>query len=274
MLKKTTNKKILIVGALEFGDIDETFSYSCSSLQDVEYLISLKKQLNVHLKVNTGMNRFGFKNIKSFKKALNLISHSMLNIEGIFTHFATCDEFVNEQTKRFKRFIRIVNDFGYFPIIHADNSSVNEKYNHYFDMVRIGFNLYNKSDGWFLPIVEIKSNIVQIHKVKKNELVGYNYRCVADKNMKIAIVPIGYADGFSLQCIGFNLLVKGVECKVLNVCMDCFMLDVSKVNIKKGEEIYLLNKFNSLTKYSKHIGISEYEVMSRFSQLRCKRVVI
>ena len=274
MLNNLTSKKILIVGALEFADIDETFSYACGSVNDIEYLISLNKSINIHLKINSGMNRFGFKDIKSFKKALNLISSSKLIIEGIFTHFATCDEFVKEQTKVFKRFVKIVNAHGYYPIVHADNSFVNEKFNHHYDMVRIGFNLYNRNGGWFLPVVEIKSRVVQTYNVKKGELVGYNYRFVADKNMKIAVVPIGYADGFSLRYIGLNLVVKGVECKVLNVCMDCFMLDISKVKIKKGEEIYVLNKFNSLTKYSSYEEISDYEIMTRFSAIRAKRIIV
>ncbi len=88
-IKKCTNKKILIVGPLEKSCVDERFSYACHSLDDVEYLISTNKKINVHLKVNTGMNRFGICSIKEFKTAIKKIKKSNLILEGVFTHFAT-----------------------------------------------------------------------------------------------------------------------------------------------------------------------------------------
>lgn len=273
-IKNITTKRILIVGPLEKSNIDLSFSYTCGSIEDLNYLISLKKNIHIHLKINTGMNRYGFNSMKTFKKALNIISKSNLVIEGIFTHFATCDEFVGIQMKKFQRFVKVCNNEGYNPICHADNSFVNEKFNHNLDMVRIGFNLYNNNHGWFLPTVEIQSEIVQINRVKKGELVGYDYRCVAEKNMKVAILPIGYADGFLLKYINMELIINNSHCKVLNVCMDCIMIDVSKLKLKKGDKIYILNKFNPLNKFAKYSRTSEYEVMTNFSKIRAVRIVI
>ncbi len=268
-----TNKKILIVGALEKENINENFSYSCSEIEDVKYLSSLNKRINIHLKVNTGMNRFGFKDIKEFKNVLGIIKNSKLNFEGLFTHFATSDEKVEEQMTVLNKFIKIVRKHGFNPIIHADNSFVNEKYNHHLNMVRVGFNLYAQSSGWFLPVTEIKTKVVQIQDVKKGELVGYNYRYVASKNVKVAIIPIGYADGFNLKNIGLELNLNGNLCKVLNVCMDCFMADVTNSNIKKGDEVFILNKFNSLTKYAEHLQTTEYEVLTNFSNIRAEKII-
>ncbi len=273
-VKELTNKKILICGPLEKMDIDESFSYSCECEEDILYLLSLNKKINVHLKINSGMNRYGFKDFKEFKKVLKLISGSKLHVEGIFTHFATTDDFVDEQMDKFLQFVKVCRSFNFNPIVHADNSFVNEKYNHNLDMVRIGFSLYNRQDGWFLPAVEIKTHIVNVCEVRKNELVGYAYRFVAKKNMKVAIVPIGYADGFTTRYIGKDVVIDGVNCKVLNVCMDCFMLDISKTQLKKGDELFVLNKFNSLKSYAEHVGISEYEVMTNFSYFRAKRILI
>ncbi len=273
-VKKISNKKILIVGPIEKENLDTDFSYTCGSIDDVKYLISLKQVINIHLKINTGMNRYGFKDIKEFKKALNLISHSQLIVEGLFTHFATTDEYVNFQFKTFSNFIKICNQYGFYPIIHTDNSSANEKFNHHLNMVRVGFNLYNRDQGWFLPVVEIKSEVVQTYDVKKRELVGYNYRFVAQKNTKIAIIPIGYADGFDLKYINMNLNINGKCCKIINICMDCFMLDITNTNIKKGDELYILNKFNSLKLYADYSCTNEYEIMTKFSHLRGKRVII
>ncbi len=272
-IKNLTNKPILIVGPLDFSNIDETFSYACSDLQDVKMVARLEKPIKIHLKINTGMNRYGFSDLKDFRKALNVIIKSKLIVEGIFTHFATKDERINEQMKIFNKFIKLCHSFGLNPIVHADNSFVNEKFNHHLDMVRIGFSLFNRSDGWFLPVVEIKSKIVQIQNVKKGELVGYDYRFVARQNMKVAIIPFGYADGFDMRFLGMELYVHGVLCKVLNICMDCFMLDVTNLQIKKGDEIYLLNKFNSLNSYADYIDTSAYEIMTKFSYARAERIL-
>ena len=273
-IKKLTKRPILIVGALEKENIDERFSYTCSDLEDVLFLTSLNLQIKIHLKINTGMNRFGFSNLKDFKKALNVIKKSKLKLEGLFTHFATSDELVNEQMKKFNKFVDVCFSLGLNPIVHADNSFVNEKFNHNLDMVRIGFSLYNRSDGWFLPAVEIKTKIVQIQNVKKGELVGYDYRFVAKRDLIVAVVPIGYADGFDMKFLGIELNIGGSFCKVLNICMDCFMLDITNTKLKKGDEIYLLNKFNSLNFYAEYAETNAYEIMTKFSHMRASRVLI
>lgn len=273
-VRSLTNKSILIVGAFDKDEINEDFSYSCSSLEDVELLISQNQKIKIHFKINTGMNRYGFKDLKEFKKALILAKKSLLIVEGIYTHFATTDDYVLEQMKNFNKFVKLCEKFGFAPLVHADNSFVNEKCNHKLDMVRIGFNLYNNNKGWFLPVAEIKSEVVSLIDVNKGELVGYDYRCVAKHKMKVAVVPIGYADGFKLKYIGMEINVQGVNCQVLNVCMDCFMLDVTKLNIKKGDEIFVLNKFNSLEDYSRFVNSSPYEIMTNFSSLRAERIVV
>ena len=273
-IQRLTKKKILICGALEKNKIDENFSYACGSLEDVQFLITLNKRISIHLKINSGMNRYGFKDLKEFKKALHLISHSMIIVEGIFTHFATTDDFVGEQMHEFKKYVKVCQSFGFNPIVHADNSLVNEKYNHNLDMVRVGFSLYNRCDGWFLPAVEIKSHIANICNVRRNELVGYSYKYVAKKSLKVAVVPIGYADGFDSRYVGMEISVDGIKCKVLNVCMDCFMLDVTKTQLKKGDELFVLNKFNSLKNYADYLGVSEYEVMTKFSYMRAARTLV
>lgn len=268
-VKKLCNNPVLIVGALEMCEIDNSFSYSCNSLADVEFLKSLFKPIRIHLKINSGMNRFGFKSLKEFKLALQKIKHSLLYVEGIFTHFATADCFVERQMKKFNKFVKVCNSFGFNPLVHADNSVVNEKYNHKLDMVRIGFNLYNGT-GKFKRVLKIKSKIIKINKIKKGELVGYNYRFVAKKNMRVGVVPIGYADGFDMHYIGINLYINNFKCKVLNICMDCFMLDITNTNLTEQTEIEILNEKNSLKKYAKYSLTSEYEVGTKFSFLRGK----
>ncbi len=272
-LSRYTNKKILIVGALE-KKIDDRYSYSCHSLEDVKFLKSLNKPVNIHLKINTGMNRYGFSSVHEFIMALNEIKNSWLNLEGIFTHFATSDDLVKKQMKNFLKYVKVCREAGFSPLVHADNSSVNERYNHHLDMVRIGFDLYNRNNEKLSPVVQIKSRIVQVNNIKSGELIGYDYRCVADRKMKVAVIPIGYADGFDLRYIGLFLYLGGKMCRVLNVCMDCFMLDISDVNIKKGDSISLVDTINPLKIYAEYSHTSEYEVMTKFSFMRAKRLIV
>lgn len=273
-VKKYTNKKILIVGPLYKNNIDTNFSYACFSLEDVKYLAKKNKEINIHIKINSGMNRYGVKTLQEFLEILKIIKKSKLKFEGLFTHFATVDEFVEQQNNLFQQFIKLANKCDFYPIVHADNSFVNEKFNHGYDMVRIGFNLFNNNECGFLPAVKIKSNVVQVNEIEKEELVGYNRRFIAPKKIKVGVVPIGYADGFDMKNIGLKLKVQGKLCKVLNICMDCFMIDITNTNIKKRDEIYLLDNFNSLKLYAKHLKTSEYEIMTKFSYLRGKRIVI
>ena len=261
------------MGALEKSCIDERFCYACSDLEDVEYLISSNKKIRIHLKINTGMNRFGFKSISEIRKVLRLIKNSRLILEGVFTHFATTNNFIDVQMNRFVKFIQVVKKYKKDVVVHADNSAVNEIKNHNLDMVRIGFNLYNNNQNNFKPVVTIKSKIVQINNIKKNECVGYSNRFVANKKMKIAIVPVGYADGFGLEFIGMEILVNFSNCKVLNVCMDCFMLDVTNLKLKKGDGIYILNNVNSLLTYASYSKLSEYQIMTNFSNMRAIRII-
>jgi len=274
LVRNLTHNKILIVGPIEKGCVSSKFSYTCGSVEDVEYLAGLKKEIHIHIKINSGMNRYGFTNIKDIKRVLKIINKSSLKLEGMYTHFATTDSFVEKQMEMFSKIAHHKALKNHKFLLHADNSGVNETKNHNLDMVRIGFNLYNKKDDWFSPVVEIKTQVVEIRSVKKGELVGYDYRYVATSNKKIGIIPIGYADGMDLKYIGFKLNINGKSCEILNICMDCCMIDVTNVKIKKGDELFVLNKFNTLADYAKYSKTSEYEIMCKFSNMRAERIII
>ena len=274
-VKKLTSKKVLIVGCLEHdANLNNAFSYTCNSLEDVQFLLKQNKVFNIHIKINSGMNRFGISNKQEFLNILKIIRKSKLRLEGLYTHFATDDDYVNEQFKIFKTYVKLAHKSNFYPLLHADNSSVNAKHNHNLNMIRIGFDLYNKSNENFKTVVEIKSKIVQMNNCSRGSLIGYNYRYVCPQNKQVAIIPIGYADGFSTKFIGLKINFKGKMCKVLNVCMDCFMLDTTKVQTKKGDAISILGDGNSLSNYATYSGLSEYEIMCNFSHIRAKRQII
>ena len=272
-IKNLTNKKILITSALDITHINKRFSYTCNSLQDIESLANLNKKINIHLKINSGMNRFGISSIEEAKQCLQKIAESKLILEGVYTHFATTDEYVSVQLKTFHKYVALTQKMGFNPIFHADNSHVFDKFNHNFQMVRIGFNLYNSSGLNYKPVVEIKTQIVQTNIVKKGQLVGYDRRFVASSRRVVAVLPLGYADGFDMRYLGLKLNISGSLCKVLNICMDCFMLDITKTNLKKDDRISILNSANPLSLYANYSSTSEYEVMCKFGNLRADRLV-
>lgn len=246
-------------------------SFTCADIDEVKFLAKLNITFNIHLKINTGMNRFGFSNLDDFKKALEIISNSKLNLEGVFTHFATSDNYVEYQFNKFKPFISTAKQIGFNPIIHADNSSNYNK--HHLDMIRVGFNFYNNNFK-FKPVAQIESTVLQINSVQAGELVGYDYRCVSKYYTRVAVLSLGYADGFSLKYLGYKLNINGVDCKVLNICMDCVMIDIKNLDIKKGDKVFILNNLNPLNKYSDYCNISSYEIMTGFSHLRGNRKLI
>jgi len=268
-VRELTKSKILIVGSLSKQQIKD-YSYTCTCVEDIDFLIAQNKKINIHLKINTGMNRFGVKPCQ-VKAILNKIKGSKLNLEGLFTHFATADEFVEVQYKRFKKVVDFVHSMGFKPIIHSDNSANYNK--HKLDMVRVGFCLYNENLP-FEPVCSISAEILQVNKVKSGDLVGYDYNFVANKNMKIAVVSMGYADGFLRGYIGMELNYLNKPCRVLNVCMDCFMLDVTNVKTKKGERIFILNNKNNLLNYANFIKTSPYEISTNFGNARAERILI
>ncbi|MBR1988264.1 MAG: alanine racemase [Clostridia bacterium] len=273
-VRRSTDTPILIVGPLERKKPDDRFIYTCHSLDDVMFLAKYDIKIKIHLKINSGMNRYGISTIDEFEKVLEIINKSKLELVGVFTHFATCDKNVDIQYKRFLKFVNYLHARGLNLIVHADNSEVNKSYNHHLDMVRVGFDIYYGESCGFKSVVEIKTKVVQINNAKKGEMVGYSNRCIVEKKTKVAILPIGYADGFDMAYIGKMIFVNGVACKVLNICMDCFMMDVTKVDIKKGDEIYILNRFNSIKSYADFINTIEYEVMTKFSSIRATRKVV
>lgn len=268
-LKLLTDKKILIVGPLcEYGDLD--FEYTCSSLDDINKLKSTNQKYKIHLKVNTGMNRYGFSSLEEFYNALKEIKNSQLKLVGVYTHFATTDSFVNEQMKKFLRFKKLSKKKFKGLIFHADNSTVANKFNHKLDMVRLGHSIYLNSK---YPSLEIQSQIVETREIKVGQLVGYSKRFIAKRDMKIAILPIGYADGFSLKLIGFKIKIGKHYCRVLNVCMDCCMIDITDTRLKKLDYVGIVDSHNPISKYAKYLKTIDYEVLTSLSHVRGERTL-
>ena len=216
------------------------------------------KKIKIHIKIDTGMGRLGFfwpedeKSKKKLSSEIKKISFFPgLKIEGIFTHLAktTDKHFTNNQIKKFKEAIEYLNNLGLkFNIIHACASSATLNYpSAHFDMCRFGLVMYgyestengNKNGKLNLePILKVKSKISAIRNLPKDSKIGYDCTFTLKKDSKIAVVPVGYGDGFPRNLSNkANVKINGILCPIVGrVCMDMIMVDVSNVEeVNEGD---------------------------------------
>lgn len=219
--------------------------------------LSIGKKADVHIKIDTGMGRIGFQTDENgYNEVKSLFNLDGLNVTGIFTHFACADmkdkTFTENQKKKFMDFTDKLANEGYkIPMRHMYNSaSVLDLDGYSGEMVRCGIMAYGlypsddvNKDIVLYPALEFKSSISFVKNVGKGFTVSYGSTFVTDKDMKIATVPVGYADGYPryLSDKG-EVLVNGVRCKIIGrICMDQFMIDASHMpDIKIGDEVTLI----------------------------------
>ncbi len=285
-----SDSKILILGIVDSADLeycaDNNISVSFSNIGQVKECVQIcKKSINIHLQINTGLNRFGFRSLTEFKKAIDLIrSQNIVKLEGIYTHFATKSEdilFIKKQYFKFIQFKKMCKDDSL--ICHVSNSyaTLNNQIYH-MDMVRCGYLMYGGMSPCIetLPTVSIESKIINIHNVKKGDTIGYSKTFTATKSMKIGVVSVGYADGLDRRLSNkFSVLIGGKFCKIVGlVCMDVFMVDISDVDCKQYDKVVILgnqgrNKI-TLQDYADILNTSPYEVLLKFNYSRMNFVVI
>lgn len=219
------------------------------------------KRAKIHIKVDTGMSRIGIRpdesGLQFVQKAL---SFEGIEAEGIFTHFAKADEAdkrsAEQQIDRMSRFVdRAEKENGYrFPVRHCSNSAgilEIEKAN--MDMVRAGITMYglwpseevSRESISLHPVLSLISRIVCVKEVEKGTQISYGGTYTAEKNMRIATVPVGYGDGYPRGLSGKgSVLICGKRAPILGrVCMDQFMVSVEEIpEAKDGTEVTLIGK--------------------------------
>ena len=240
----------------------------------------------VHLKLDTGMNRLGFKTPEEILSAILLIKKSKcVKIKSVFSHLAGSDDssldyFTSQQVKLFEQFAEIISEsFPYQIDRHILNSAGIERFREkQFEMVRLGIGLYGISNT-NLPLENtgtLKSTVSQVKTVGKNETVGYNRKGEVEKESRVAIVPLGYADGIDRKLGNKNGLafINGKVVPIIgNICMDMLMVDVPEVTVKPGDEVEFFGKNISLAEIAQRAGTIPYEILTGISQ-RVKRVYI
>ena len=263
------------------------------SLNILKAFLEVAKQLKlqnypIHLKFNTGLNRLGFteKNIIEIISLVN--NHNEIIVTSVFSHIAASEdlnerEFTLQQIATFKTISeKFISQLKTIPFKHILNTSgiLNYATEAQFDMVRLGIGLYGFGNSEtetpkLKNVVTLKSVISQIHTIEKGETVGYNRTYKATSTMKIATIPIGYADGISRQLssgVGYVFINNQKALIIGTICMDMFMVNVTKINCNEGDEVLIYKNQQHIETLAKTINTIPYEVITTISQ-RIKRVV-
>ena len=242
--------------------------------------------INVHIKLDTGMHRLGFSNEELPELIRRIKANPMLHVKSVFSHLATADnpaedDFTLSQIKRFEEGSRkIVEAFPHKVLRHILNTAGISRFPQYqFDMVRLGIGLYGVPTcaadcGNLQPVVALKTTINQIKQVPAGDSIGYNRHGRAEHDLRIGIVPIGYADGLSRLLGNGNGIFHVNGCKVPvigDICMDMCMIDLTSVEASEGDSVVIFDAEHDINDIAKACQTIPYEIMTRVSQ-RVKRV--
>ena len=241
----------------------------------------------IHIKLETGMHRLGFKK-EELPKLIEKLKSMNVKVKSIFSHLSTSDdddekEFTLEQIHVFnENSSALMSGLDDQPIRHILNTSGIVNFSKYqFDMVRIGIGMVGISANAEIKkqlksAVTFKTVISQISRVKKDDSVGYNRRFKTEKDTNIATIPVGYADGIPRLIgnkAGFVGIRKNLFPIVGNVCMDMMMIDLGDFIAIEGEEVIIFNTNPSLEEFAGYCKTISYEVLSSISR-RVKRIYI
>lgn len=220
----------------------------------------LNKIAKIHIKIDTGMSRIGYSDEdESVQEIIRISQLENIEIEGIFTHFASSDE--KDKTKaykqlgRFNRFIEKLESAGiHIPIKHCSNSAaMMEMPEANMDSVRAGIAMYglypseevDKKSVLLTPALELRSHIIYIKTVEPGVEISYGGVYKTTKETMVATIPVGYGDGYrrSLSNKGY-VLIRGKKARILGrICMDQFMVDVTDIpDAVVGDEVVLIGK--------------------------------
>ena len=260
---------ILILGYTPVRDAAKLSEYDISqAVFSLDYAKALSQECEradcackIHIKADTGMSRIGFmcqefpRDDNSIKEICEACELPRLVPEGMFTHFCVSDEgdegraFTERQYRNFRHVREALEEAGrHIPICHCSNSGAIEDYEDtYCDMVRAGIILYGLAPSPKLsgkldlkPAMTLKTSVAYVKSLKKGATISYGRTFTAEKDMRIATVPIGYADGYvRANAADGYMLVNGQKAKIVGrICMDQTMLDVTDVDyIEQGDEV-------------------------------------
>ena len=259
--------------------------YSFASLEQVITAAEEKglENVPVHIKIDSGMHRLGFYREELPQLIKRLQSTRAVRVASVFSHLAGSDEeqfdaFTLQQIGYYKLCADTLQaELGYPVIKHICNSAGIERFAPYqFDMCRLGIGLYGISfNGNHLRnVCSLQTTILSVKPVRAGETIGYGRHTTLTEDRQIAVIPIGYADGFDrrLSNYGGEVIVRGKRCPVVgNVCMDQAMVDVTGTDAQVGDSVEVFGERLPLQELSDRLGTIPYEVLTSVSR-RVQRV--
>ncbi|WP_430817412.1 bifunctional UDP-N-acetylmuramoyl-tripeptide:D-alanyl-D-alanine ligase/alanine racemase [Carboxylicivirga sp. RSCT41] len=243
-------------------------------------------QVPIHIKVDTGMNRLGFIPDDVDELIRQIKKYSSVYVSSVFSHLAGSDEAIHDgytqlQVERFSVCCDQLEDgLGYSFIRHILNSAGIERFPEaQMDMVRLGIGMYGVSaigNQHLQQVNTLNSYVSQLKKIKAGETVGYSRKGQSEKDMQIAVIPIGYADGYNRRLsngVG-HVIINGKEARVVgNICMDMCMVDVTELNIKTGDKVEIFGSQLCINDLARCLETIPYEILTSISR-RVKRVYV
>ena len=309
---------ILVFGALSVSDLEGLFDCRLTptiSTPGAAHAVQAaaekyQQRVRYHLKIDTGMNRLGFRCDNLRRTLPGLFASHNLDLEAVYTHFATADDpespLFNEQRIRFERTRVEIAELSRgarderrerdrsasstasavppFPYVHAANSAALLRDSRvWYDRVRPGLLLYGivppplASTLALTPVMTLTSRIVAVKGVRTDEGVGYGVKFTAGQPTTIAIVPAGYADGLDLRLAGRgSVLIRGRRAPIVgSVNMDMLMVDVTGLDVSPGDEVVIIGPQGDdridVREMAAQIGTIPYEILCRIGT-RIQRV--
>lgn len=281
----------------EFGSFNVMFEYNLEpEVYCFRLLSALIKEAEhrgitsypIHIKVDTGMHRLGFGHDEMEKVCEMLKGQNALSVRSVFSHLAGSDSpvhdgFTRMQAERFKyAAYALENGLGHPVIKHILNSAGIERFPEYqFDMVRLGIGLYgidpcetDAAGNGLRSISTLKTTILQIRDVPAGDSIGYGRKSYVDRDSRIAVIPIGYADGLDrhLSNRKGHVLVNGTKCPIIgNICMDACMIDVTGAKANEGDTVILFGEGLGVPELADGLGTIPYEILTSVSP-RVKKI--
>ena len=278
-------KEIFVLNQPSFDEIDEilenNITIGLSSIEFLKQLDKINKTIKVHLEIETGMNRTGIKleDLEDFIKQVK--NNKKIIVEGVYTHLSSADfddTYTKEQINKFNKAVEIVkNNFNTIKYIHQNASNGILKYpSDITNLVRAGIILYGyepyegaKKLLPVEPIAVLKTKITYIKDIDKGESISYSRKFISDKKMRIATIPIGYADGLNREIINTKeVVINNKKARIIGtICMDSCMVDITDIkDVKVGDLVYIWdNKNITLEDVAEKSNTINYEILSTIS---------
>lgn len=259
--------------------------YSFQSLENVIEAASSKglEHYPVHIKIDSGMHRLGFYREELPRLIERLQSQNAVQVKSVFSHLAGSDEpqfddFTLQQIHYFDDCAETLKAGLNYPIIkHICNTAGIERFTQYqFDMCRLGIGLYGFSFAGkpLRNVCTLKTTILSVKTVQAGETIGYGRHTTLNEPRQIAVIPIGYADGFDRRFsnYGGEVLIRGKRCPVVgNVCMDQAMVDVTGTDAQPGDYAVIFGDGLPVEELADKLGTITYEILTSVSR-RVQRV--